>query len=376
MRKASRRMMLVSAVAVATMLSCGLAGAAGAARTGSASTAVTQVPASGAIGTYQITGVEDAIGCLTPHRCVAVGYGGGSAPGRVVTIVGGKQTGVSLVRSASNLVAVSCLAHVGCWAIGSPRPGHRDWVLVKISPLGKVTSVTGARVAGGVGLDAISCSSMTSCEIFGTAPSVEYFTTWYLTSWSGRKLGASHVLGSYATDGPEGVSCWHATCVAVGESSGPEQFSQGGIVVTTRGGKLRQVHELDNEGFADASCVSSAICYAVGFIYTTMYVPVLVILDHGAVTGIHDLTGVPSGIECAGATCWSAGMSAPPYAPAIGVFQLINSGTPDGSPVTDSTIVTHAPSGVLPFIVRRGAGFAAVGWPATGDQPLTEVVTN
>jgi hypothetical protein len=369
----------MSAVAAAVMLvTYGLAAHADAAGGRPASTAVRHAPASGAIRNYQITGVEDAIGCLTPHRCVAVGYGGGSTPGQVVTVVGGKQAGVSVVHSASNLVAVSCLADVGCWAIGSPRSGGRDWVMVRISPDGKVTGVLRARVASGVDMDAISCSSMASCEIFGTAPSVEYFTTWYLTSWTGRKLGPSHALGSYATDGPEDVSCWHATCVAVGESSGPEQFSQGGIVVITRRGKLRDVDQLNNEGFADVSCVSSETCYAVGFVYTTMYQPVLVTLDRGAVTDVHDLTGVLSGIECAGSTCWAAGMSAPPYVPAaIGVFQQISSGTADGSSFSDSAIVRGPTvTGMTPFIARRGAGFAAVGWPATGTQPLTEVTTN
>ncbi|HTZ94067.1 MAG TPA: hypothetical protein VMB74_16875, partial [Streptosporangiaceae bacterium] len=86
MRTSLRWAVLVAATAAGVMfVSSGLAGAASI----GSSLPVVRAAAGGALGNYQITGVEDAVGCVTAHRCMAVGYGSGTAAGQVVTVVGG-----------------------------------------------------------------------------------------------------------------------------------------------------------------------------------------------------------------------------------------------------------------------------------------------
>ncbi len=49
------------------------------------------------LSNYQITGNERAIGCLTAHRCVAVGYGGGAQARQRFAGVGEEGNGGPLV---------------------------------------------------------------------------------------------------------------------------------------------------------------------------------------------------------------------------------------------------------------------------------------
>ncbi len=372
MRMALRWAVLVSALAAGVMLvTGGPAGAADAARAGSSAPVAARTAAAGALGNYRISGDEDAIGCLTAHRCVAVGYGGGTAPGQVVTVVGGKQVRVSVARSASNLVAVSCPNRFGCWAMGPPRKGQRSWVLVKIGPVGSVKGVTSVRLPAGVSLGSISCTSRTSCEVFGTVGYADGNQQWYLASWNGRKLSQRHVSGPLNLDAesPGGISCWRATCVAVGTwwcggSSGCEGRY---AILTTSSGKLEAADLLNTAGgFSGVSCVSSSTCYA------TTSNSMVVTLDDG-VMGATESQPVyygGSSIECAGATCWAAGLSG--YNSAA-VFVMITNGAPTGTPVTDPALTDNG----YPSIARRGNGFAAVGEAAVNGGPrVSEVVTN
>ncbi len=77
---------------------------------------------------HQISGTERAVSCQTAARCVAVGSGVDDhrAASQVVALVGGKQARVTVVRSAWNLVAVSCPSRAGCWAMGVLRKGGAE----------------------------------------------------------------------------------------------------------------------------------------------------------------------------------------------------------------------------------------------------------
>ena len=323
--------------------------------------------AGGPLGNYRITGVERAIACLTAHRCVAVGRGGGTAPGQVVTVVGGKQTGVSVVRSASDLFAVSCPNRFGCWAIGRPRAGGRKFVLVKISGAGSVTSVTMVGVAAGTTLSSISCTAMTTCEIFGTNLPGIYINEYFLAALTGQKLLEPSLAGDNIYANPGGISCFHVACVAVGWwVSGSNVGSSGDAILTTKYGLLEEVATVGGPGLASVSCASSSICYATGLNRS-----VVITLDDGAQGNRHSLPiQSPSSIECAGTTCWAAGLS--DSNPNVDAFVMITKGVPAGSPITD-TAINAAP----PAITRRGNGFAAIG-PATNGGPknVSEVVTN
>jgi hypothetical protein len=369
MNKALRWTVLVSAMAAGVMLvTCAPAGLAAAASTGSSAPAGARTAATGTapLGNYQITGNERAIGCLTAHRCVAVGYGGGKAPGQVVTVVGGKQVRVTAVRSASNLVAVSCPNRFGCWAVGSPRIGDRRFVLVKIGSTGSVTSVSTVRLPEGMYLGSISCTSRTSCEIFGTTTDKNGDNEWYLASWNGRKLSQRYVVGPlyYGADTVGSISCWQANCVAVGSTycDGSTCNSQG-TIVTTNHGKPGPLDTLSGEGsLSGVSCVSSSTCYATLVSTEPSVVFSLVTLHDGVPVNTLDEPDAAPAIECAGATCWAVGGS-----PAV--FVMFASGVPT---------VTSAPDPAVywPSIAKRGNGFAAVGEEVNGGARVSELVTN
>jgi len=366
MKKVIRWAVAVSALAAAVMLvTGGPAGAASTASTGSSAPVAARAAAAGALGNYRISGDEDAIGCLTAHRCVAVGYGGGKAPGQVVTVVAGKQVRVAVARTASNLVAVSCPNRFGCWAIGPPRTGRRSWVLVKIGPTGSIAEVTSVRLPVGVTLTSISCTSRTACEVLGiTSEAATGWDNWYLAAWNGSKLSHRTVVGTgeYLAQ-PGGVSCWQATCVAVGAwycpGSACYEWTYG--IMTTNGGKLEKAAFLSTAGtFSGVSCVSASTCYA-----TTSNG--IVTLDDGTVTATES-EAVSGSIECDGTTCWDAGM-----ANGAAAFVMITNGAPTGTPVPDPALTAAS----FPSIARRGSGFAAVGEAAVDGGPrVSEVVTN
>jgi hypothetical protein len=371
MKTVLRSAVVVCALAAGVVLvTGGPAGAAGAVRAGSAAPASARSAQGASLGNYRISGVEDAIGCLTAHRCVAVGHGGGQAPGQVVEVVGGKQVRVSVARPASNLVAVSCPNRYGCWAMGPPRKGERSWVLVKIGSTGSITEVTSVRVPRGVSLGSISCTSRSSCELFGittiAAGINQGFNEWYLALWNGKKLTHRYVAGcadcDYA-DALGGSSCWQATCVAVGQwlcpgSACAENFA----ILTTLHGKLETAAMLNTPGeLGGVSCVSSSTCYATAD-------DTVVTLTNGVPGEGQSLPVYEATIECADSTCWAAGQSN--VAPNPIVFVTIANGVPAGSPVADTAITG------LPAIARRGNGFAAVGPAASGGPNVSEVVTN
>lgn len=370
MKMTLRPAVLVSAVAACvTLVTCGPTGAAGAASAGSSSLVAARAAAGGKLGSYRITGIERAIGCLTAHRCVAVGYGGGRAPGQVVTVTAGRQVRVSVVRLASNLVAVSCPSRFGCWAIGTPRTGDRDYVLVKIGRAGTVSRATTVRVPGGVELSSISCTSMASCEIFGTARSAKFLNKWYLASWSGRKLSHPYMAGLVDYDVPGGISCYQATCVAVGAWIGESGGSPGGdTILTTKGGTLGHVAYPGGAGLSGVSCVSSSTCFV-----TTLDTKVAT-LTGGAMGSTQNLPlYAGTSIECDGTTCWAAGLSGNPPYPAE--FVMLSNGMPVGSTLTGRGLTVPSPA-AYPAIARRGNGFAAVGAAVNGGSRVSEIVTN
>jgi hypothetical protein len=375
MRMTSRWTVLVSALAAGVMLvTGGPAGTAGAASAGSSARAAARTAEVGGLGNYRIGGDEDAIGCLTAHRCVAVGYGGGHAPAQVVTVVGGRQAEVSVVRSVSNLVAVSCPNRFGCWAMGPPREGERSWVLVKIGPAGSITKVTSVKLPAGVALSSISCTSRTTCEVFGIVTLASGWNEWYLAAWNGSKLSHRYVVGDvYASieDVLGGISCWQTTCVAVGTwwCGGSTCVGRDAILTTTSGSLETSAMLSARGGFTGVSCVSSSTCYATAFNGT------FVTLDDGRVGTTESEPGfsLGSSIECAGTTCWTAWLDGNPNSNSPVAFVMITNGAPTGTPVTDPALT----AAYWPSIARRGSGFAAVGEAAVNGGPrVSEVVTN
>jgi hypothetical protein len=313
-----------------------------------------------AIANHKVAGTQSAISCLTATRCVAAG----EAPhghGDVVSVDNGRPGPITIVRSAAQIYAVSCPSSAGCWALGVQNSGAHA-VLVKIESTGKVSKSLTVTVPAGVGIVGISCVSMTSCEVAGgNGHTLEVGT------WNGSKL---HL---YSAKGPRGsslpslyaVSCWHATCAAVGYANDANGTYTGLILITSRG-KPVKLHTAKNDNLYGVWCASAKRCYAVGYLSRGLNPGIVLTLNYGAVA--HTQQTQPAevfGIECDGPTCRASGREngGNPY---LGVIVTLVNGTTTGTQ-TDKAIDGFDEGD---FIARRGNGFAAVGPQQKGNGSL------
>jgi hypothetical protein len=304
---------------------------------------------------HHVSGSEIQVSCLTATRCVAVGTSG--LHGNVDTLTSGAQTHSTVVRSSEVLESVSCPTRSGCWAVG-PQTGGANLLLVRINSSGRVAKAIKVKAPTGDVLGALSCVSMTSCELAG----VSFFTSPQgiaVGSWNGRRLTSVHTVrgprGASSTS-IESISCWRSHCAVVGFAhlSG---LKFDGVVVTTSGGKPGRLHTAASDLFYGVSCVSATRCYADGF-GSGSTAGLVVTLNRGAASHRHVLaTADLFSIECAGSTCVAAGKVLDNSAPAFydGVLQPVSAGALSGS------LTTVSVSGGYTGIARRGPGFAAIG---------------
>ncbi len=368
-----RRAVLVLVAATSmTLVTGGPAWAAGAATAGRSAPVTVRTAAAAGLVNYQISGAERAVGCLTAVRCVAVGSGirDGRPGGQVVEVVGGKQRRVSAVRYSLGLYAVSCPSRAGCWAMGM-RKRSPTQLMVQIGPAGTVTRVIPVKLPAGVPLNFISCSKMTSCEVWGAIPNYAN-NAFYFGRWTGKKLRLHGGLGGGDSAGTGGLSCWQATCTAAGGWCDDDCYNSGDFVIITERGRLVKVIPIPTSiGMVNLSCVSSATCYLDGGTTVTT-------LDDGVpgttqVMPVYPPDGGPADvpdIACAGATCWTTGPAPdhPGGPEAESVFVKVTDGVPASSVVVDTAML-------WPSITRRGNGFAAVGEAVGARHQVTEFVT-
>ena len=316
---------------------------------------------------HNLSGHERAVSCLIDgSRCVAVGERGGH--GAVVTLrSNGRQIHAAVLRGSSVIDSVSCRKQ-GCWAIGYPKRGAGAY-LVKISSAGLPVAERTLALPTGTALDAISCASMTSCEIAGTDNRIRPAAI-EIGTWNGTRLHLYRVTvtGSTQVSMP-GISCWHSDCEAVGHArlGSAEPPVVQGLILTIAGGKPGTLHTSDYLG--SISCVSATTCYAAGGI--TLYtVTGGVAADPQPITGRYGLGW--SGIECHGGNCEAAG-GQDVGSGAQSVLVSLTDGTA-GSPIEGAGV---GYSGIAP---RGSSGFIAIGsgsvsCPPTSDCILSTVVT-
>jgi len=304
------------------------------------------------VSNHKISGNDSAISCMTASRCVAVGYGA-TSHGQVVVVTNGKQTHVTTVPSTKTLYSVSCPSSAGCWAIG-PQNGGANLVLVRIGPAGKVTkALKVAEPFASIG--SISCVSMKYCGVLGDNIFVSPAAI-EIGTWSGTKLtlhSVAGVKGSTDTVG-DGISCWKATCLAVGYYY-LKAPNSAGFLLTMNNGKPGKQHTISNDFFYGVSCVSSSRCYADGF--SALAAGLVVSVKNGVATHTQMESVDVTGIECVGSTCRASGekLGGSSY---YGVIRTLFNGTNKGTPVVDKAVDGFDGPGT---IAARGAGFAAIG---------------
>jgi hypothetical protein len=291
---------------------------------------------------HSLSGQETAVSCLTASRCVAVGSRGAHAV--VVTLANGAQSHAAVLARAAVIGSVSCPSASGCWAIGRPDRGAGAY-LVKLSSAGRPAAERTLALPAGTSLDAISCASMTSCQVAGTdnrthPGAVETGT------WNGSRLHLYRVRVSGTQVSVTGISCWHSDCEAVGSALAGSAATD--FIVTTSGGKPGTLNANSGYALSSISCVSATTCYAAG-------AAVLVTVTSGVPADAQAVAGGWNGnaIECTGSDCEAAGgeVFGATYAD---VLVSLSGGTA-GSPVIVQTGQGYS------GIAARGSGFIAIG---------------
>ena len=317
---------------------------------------------------HPISGIEGAISCLTASECVAVGFGARGAKNHadVVALVNGKQGHISVVAASRQLYSVSCPSGAGCWALG-PQNSGANLVFVQIGPTGKVIKTTDVSDPFGASIARISCVSMTSCAVLtnniSVSPAAIEIGTWTGTQLSLHKVAGKH--GSTATIG-EGISCWETSCLAVGyyELGGGKST---GFLLTMNRGKPGKQHFASSDFLFGVSCVSSATCYAAGYLGHAG--GIVVTVTNGVAGHTQHETVDPFGIECVGRTCRSSGEQLGGLT-FHGVIITLSNGTNKGRPVVDKAIGGFDGPNT---IAVRGNGFAAVGPAAKGRGSVVAI---
>ncbi len=321
-----------------------------------------------ALANHSISGISGAISCMTASRCVAVGYGASGAHnhGDVVALTGGKQGHISVVAASQQLYSVSCPSSAGCWAIG-PQNGGANLVLVRIGPTGRVTKALKVTEPIGASIGRISCASMSSCGVLGNNIFVSPAAI-EIGIWNGSKLIVHKVAGAAGSSQTidEGISCWKATCLAVGyyDLKFPKTA---GFLLTMSRGKPGKQHLVGNDFFYGASCVSASRCYTAGF--AGHAAGIVVTVTHGVATHTQKEAADMFGIECVGSSCRASGeeLGGSSY---YGVIVTLSNGKNTGTPLVDMAVAGFDGPNT---IAKRGNGFAAIGPTVKGGG--SEVVT-
>src|SRR5271154_5550920 len=118
------------------------------------------------VTTHALSGTQTAIACLTPSRCVAVGYTN-KVVGDVVALTNGVPGRTSRIAGSQSISGVSCPSSKGCWAlVRTSNVSHAE--LVSINPAGVVAGRPKSFVLpSGAALFRISCESLKRCELVG-----------------------------------------------------------------------------------------------------------------------------------------------------------------------------------------------------------------
>jgi hypothetical protein len=297
-----------------------------------------------AVTHHSLSGHETSVSCLTASRCVAAGSRG--SHGVVVTLAGGAQSHVAVLSGSSVVYSVSCPSTSGCWAIGHPVRGAGAY-LVKISSAGRPAAWRTVPVPTGTTLGAISCASMTSCQVAGADNQLRPAAV-EIGTWNGTRLHLYRVRVTGSTEvSMAGISCWHSDCEAVGSarlgSAGTD------MIVTTKGGKPSTLNIDSGYALSSISCISATRCYAAG-------AAVLVTVTEGVPADPQVVAGGWNGnaIECTSGGCEAAGgeVFGPAY---VDVLVRLSNGTA-GSPT-----IVRAGQGYSGIAARGGSGFIAVG---------------
>jgi len=213
------------------------------------------------------------VSCPTSTYCMAVGSDLSSTKPIGYTLAEQWTAGVwsiiptpSTPGDQSELVSVSCRSAKFCMAVGDEHP-HGPGVILAERWNGSVwtaTDITGPMESG---LTAVSCPTASTCtavgDSLGTDASLIY--RWNGSTWTAQ---TAVTLPDYEENQLYGVSCpTTSACVAVGSYFGPSSTF---VLVERWNGSSWTLQTIPHPAgvkssqFQSVSCVSAAVCTAVG----------------------------------------------------------------------------------------------------------------
>ena len=183
----------------------------------------------------------DAVSCPSTTTCFAVDNKGGID----VTTNGGSTWSTQTSHTTQQLYGVSCASTSFCVAVGQSKT-------IDVTSNGGTT--WSASNVGSNNWKSVSCPSTTTCFAVDDRGLI-YTTTNGATSWSAQT--------SFTTQQLNAISCTSATsCWAVGNSPGG---GQGGVMgATSNGTSWSSGTDPFTQPLLGVDCVSSTVCYAVG----------------------------------------------------------------------------------------------------------------
>lgn len=266
--------------------------------------AATPAPASAAVTSHHVNGVQSAVSCLTKSLCVVVGFHGSAAKGDVVALHNGKPGKIANVKGGGQLYGVSCPSHNGCVAIGSASSGVS---FVSIGKGGRPTKTSTPKTPAGVTLDHIACTTLHHCIVAGTDvfknPSAIEIGTW---NGHALTLHRTHgVKSSGKSLAIQGVGCFDSHCLVVGGYT--KNKKNDSVIIAVHSGHPGALNSLDNETLTSVACTSASHCLAAGY-GSGAQSGVIVTLSHVLVTKLIEVRAKLYGIAChTSAHCTAAG---------------------------------------------------------------------
>jgi hypothetical protein len=306
-----------------------------------------------AITNRRLAGMDSLVGCLSATRCVVAGQSA-SGHGEIIPVEGGVPGRGTVVRSTLQFDAISCPSRAGCWALGVTNDNAKP-VLVLVSAAGRVARVVTLSPRGAPTLTAISCVSLTDCEVAGGAGSGGPPFPIEVGSWNGSRLRVQTVAtpaNSTQTLIAQ-ISCHGSLCLAVGYAEYGSEVELGAVLSISRG-HPGKAHTTPQSQLVSVSCVSDSTCYAVGA--DTDGAGVLVTIRNGKVSAPRATAADPAGIACVGSRCAVAGQVTSGSG-LIGELVPVLSGRVAGPAVGEPVVLGYSD------ITSRGSlgGFAAIG---------------
>jgi hypothetical protein len=234
---------------------------------GTAASALTRTTPAAAVA-----GTLTAVSCASASNCIAVGHRSATSTSGATTLAE-KWNGTkwSVVTSANpsgstsaELLGVACTAAKSCMAVGEYFASGSGLPLAETWNGSKWSLVAAPAPSGstGAGLEAIACTSATSCQGVGSSMDDTLAENWNGTAWS---IVSSPSPNPAKPNVLSGVSCASASlCWAVGYDF-PTNYS--GSLTEKWNGKKWSVVSTPNSKSGELigdDCASSTACLAVG----------------------------------------------------------------------------------------------------------------